>query len=68
MVTSALVLMAALGDLMPPPALLCAYAGQIVEEKNHFKILRVSLIPIAFSMLVGILIIVFAQEIANFIL
>lgn len=66
-VTSALVLMAALGDLMPPPALLCAYAGQIVEEKNHFKILRVSLIPIAFSMLVGILIIVFAQEIANFI-
>lgn len=67
-VTSALVLMAALGDLMPPPALLCAYAGQIVEEKNHFKILRVSLIPIVFSMIVGILIIVFAQEIANFIL
>ena len=64
-VTSALVLMAALGDLMPPPALLCAYAGQIVEEKNHFKILRVSLIPIAFSMLVGILIIIFAQDIAN---
>ncbi|MCK5134460.1 MAG: TRAP transporter large permease subunit [Bacteroidales bacterium] len=67
-VTSALVLMAALGDLMPPPTLLCAYAGQIVEEKNHFKILRVSLIPIAFSMLIGILIIIFAQEIANFIL
>ena len=67
-VTSALVLMAALGDMMPPPALLCAYAGQIVEEKNHFKILRISLIPIAFSMLIGILIIVFAQDIANLIL
>jgi len=64
MVTSALVLMAALGDMMPPPALLCAYAGQIVEEKNHFRILKISLIPIAFSMLVGILIIIFAGEIS----
>lgn len=67
-VTSALVLMAALGDMMPPPALLCAYAGQIVEEKNHFRILRVSLLPIAFSMLIGILIIIFAGDIARLIL
>lgn len=66
-VTSALVLMAALGDLMPPPALLCAYSAQIVGEKNHFKILKVCLIPIAISMAVGILILVFAQEISNFI-
>jgi len=66
-VTSALVLMAALGDLMPPPALLCAYSSQIINEKNHFKILKVCLIPIAISMAVGILILVFAQEISNFI-
>ncbi len=66
-VTSALVLMAALGDLMPPPALLCAYSSQIIEEKNHFKILKVCLIPIAISMAVGILILVFAQEISNLI-
>lgn len=67
-VTSALVLMAALGDMMPPPALLCAYAGQIVEEKNHFKVLKIALIPIAFSMIIGILIIVYADEIASLIL
>lgn len=66
-VTAALVLMAALGDLMPPPALLCAYSSQIVDEKNHFKILKVCLIPIAISMAVGVLILVFAQEISNFI-
>ncbi|MCF8380059.1 MAG: hypothetical protein K9H49_10810 [Bacteroidales bacterium] len=67
-VTSALVLMAALGDMMPPPALLCAYAGQIIEEKNHFRILKIALIPIIFSMIVGILIIVYADEIAGLIL
>jgi gluconate:H+ symporter, GntP family len=68
MVTAALVLMAALGDMMPPPSLLCAYAGQIIDEKNHFRILKLCLIPIAFSMAVGILIIVFAQQIANLML
>jgi hypothetical protein len=66
-VTAALVLMAALGDLMPPPALLCAYSSQIVEEKNHFKILKVCLIPIVISMAFGVLMLVFAQEISNFI-
>ena len=66
-VTAALVLMAALGDLMPPPALLCAYSSQIVGEKNHFKILKICLIPIVISMAAGILILVFAQEISNFI-
>ncbi len=67
-VTAALVLMAALGDLMPPPALICAYSSQIIEEKNHFKILRTCLIPIAISMTIGILVLVFAQELANLIL
>jgi hypothetical protein len=68
MVTAALVLMAALGDMMPPPSLLCAYAGQIIDEKNHFRILRLCLIPIAFSMAIGIIMIVFAQQLANFLL
>lgn len=68
MVTAALVLMAALGDMMPPPSLLCAYAGQIIGEKNHFKILRLCLIPIAFSMVIGIMIIIFAQQIANLVI
>lgn len=68
MVTAALVLMAALGDMMPPPSLLCAYAGQIIDEKNHFRILRLCLLPIAFSMATGILILIFAQQIANLLL
>lgn len=63
-VTAALALMAALGDLMPPPSLLCAYASQIVGVKNHFQILRKSLLPIAASLAVGVIIIVYAREIA----
>jgi GntP family gluconate:H+ symporter len=64
-VTAALVLMSSLGDMMPPPALLCAYAGEIVGEKNHFKILKISLIPIAITMAIAILVLIYAQEISN---
>jgi GntP family gluconate:H+ symporter len=67
-VTSALVLMASLGDMMPPPALLCAYAGEIVGENNHFRILKISLIPIIMTMIIGIVVIIYAQEISNFFL
>lgn len=66
-ITAALALMAAMGDLMPPPSLLCAYAGQMVGEKNHFRILRKSVIPIIATMIVGLLIVIFAQDIADFI-
>jgi TRAP-type C4-dicarboxylate transport system permease large subunit len=65
MVTASLVLMAALGDLMPPPSLLCAYAAQTVEEKNHFKILKQSIIPIIFSMVTGLLVLIYAKELAK---
>jgi gluconate:H+ symporter, GntP family len=68
MVTSALVLMASLGDMMPPPALLCAYAGEITGEKNHYKILKMSLIPIAITMLFAIVVLIYAQELSNFFL
>jgi GntP family gluconate:H+ symporter len=64
-VTAALVLMASLGDMMPPPALLCAYAGEIVGEKNHFRILKISLIPMVITMIIGILVLIYAQEISN---
>ncbi|HCM59830.1 MAG TPA: C4-dicarboxylate ABC transporter permease [Bacteroidales bacterium] len=67
-VTAVLVLMAAMGDLMPPPALLCAYSSQIIDEPNHFRILKKCIIPMAVSMAIGLLILVFAQEIANLIL
>jgi gluconate:H+ symporter, GntP family len=68
MVTSALVLMASLGDMMPPPALLCAYAGEITGERNHYKILKMSLIPIVITMLFAIVVLIYAQEISNFFL
>jgi len=68
MVTAALVLMASLGDMMPPPTLLCAYAGEIVGEKNHFRILKVSLIPIIITMIFSIIVLIYAQEISNFFL
>ncbi len=64
-VTAALALMAALGDLMPPPSLLCAYASQIVGVDNHFSILRKSILPIAAALAVGFVIIVYADKIAQ---
>lgn len=65
-VTASLVMMAALGDLMPPPSLLCAYAAQTVEEKNHFRILKQSVIPIIFSMVIALIVLIFAEEISRF--
>jgi TRAP-type C4-dicarboxylate transport system permease large subunit len=63
-VTSALSLIAGMGDLMPPPALLCVFAAQLVGEKNHFRILRLSLPLVAISVLWGILMIIFAEDLA----
>ncbi len=65
-VASALTLLAAMGDLMPPPSLLCAYAGQLVKVKNHFLILKESIIPILAALITGLTIIVFSNEIGIF--
>jgi GntP family gluconate:H+ symporter len=64
-VASALSLLAGLGDLMPPPSLLCVFAAQLVGEKNHYRILRKSIPYIIASLVVGILMIIFASEIGN---
>ncbi len=64
-VTASLVMMASVGDVMPPPSLLCAYAAQMLNEKNHFKILRQSAPVIIFAMLWALLILIFAKHIAN---
>lgn len=66
-VTASLVMMASVGDVMPPPSLLCAYAAQMLNEKNHFKILR-KLVPIIlFAMLWALLMLIYAGDIANLI-
>ncbi len=62
-VASALSLIAGIGDLMPPPMLLCVFAAQIVKEQNHFLILRKSIPMIILTLIIGILMIIFAREI-----
>ena len=64
-VTSALSLIAGLGDLMPPPMLLCAFASQIVGEKNQFRILKQSIPMMVLSLLVAIAMIAFANSVAR---
>ncbi len=66
-VSSALSLIAGLGDLMPPPSLLCVFAAQLVGEKNHFRILRESLPLIVLSLVVGILMIIYAAQLGSMI-
>lgn len=64
-VASALSLIAGIGDLMPPPMLLCAFASQIVGEKNQFLILKHSLPLMVLSLLVAIAMIAFANSVAK---
>jgi hypothetical protein len=64
-VASALSLLAGIGDLMPPPSLLCVFSAQLVGEKNHFRILKESIIPIIVSLTVGVLFIIFAEKIGS---
>lgn len=64
-VTASLVMMASVGDLMPPPSLLCAYAAQMLNVKNHFMILRRSLPVMVFMMVWALLMLIFAKDIAN---
>jgi len=65
-VTASLVMMAAMGDMMPPPSLLCAYAAQTVGVKNHFSILKQSIIPMLVAMAIALLVLIFADNIALF--
>ena len=62
-VTSALSLIAGIGDLMPPPSLLCVFAAQMLGIKNHFQVLKAAALPIIVSLLAGILAIIFAADI-----
>lgn len=65
-VTSALTLIAGVGDLMPPPLLLPIFAGQIVGEKNNFTILKYCAVPIILTLTIGVLMIMYAREIGAF--
>jgi len=65
MVSSALSLIAGLGDLMPPPLLLCVFAAQLVGEKSHFRILKESMPLVILTLAVGVTLIVFAGKLGS---
>jgi len=65
-VASGLTLIASLGDLMPPTALAGIFAAQVVGEPNYFKILKVCLPYAALIALYGIGMILFANQLAKF--
>jgi TRAP-type C4-dicarboxylate transport system permease large subunit len=63
-VASALSLVAALGDLMPPTALAGIFAAQVVDEPNYFKILKKCLLPALVLDVWGILVIIYSNNVA----
>jgi hypothetical protein len=64
-VTSALSLIAGVGDLMPPPMLLCAFAAQAVGGQQPIRILRQSIPIVILALLYGVSMIVFANAFAK---
>lgn len=52
--SSALSAIASLGDLVPPAAISCRFAAQVVGESNFFKVLRYCLLPALLQMAAGI--------------
>jgi len=64
-VATALSLVVSVGDLVPPTALAGIFAGQVVGEKNYFKILKLCLIPALATVLWGIFFIAYAKPLAS---
>ena len=65
---SALSQLAALGDLMPPTALAGIFAAQVVGEKNYFKVLKYCILPAIITAVWCIIIIMFANTLAEILL
>jgi TRAP-type C4-dicarboxylate transport system permease large subunit len=53
-VASALSLIAAMGDLMPPTALAGLFAAKVVEQPNYFRVLKHCLIPAGLTVLASL--------------
>jgi len=54
LVASALSLIAAMGDLMPPTALAGLFAAKVVEQPNYIKVLKHCLAPAGFTILASL--------------
>jgi TRAP-type C4-dicarboxylate transport system permease large subunit len=54
LVASALSLIAAMGDLMPPTALAGLFAAKVVEQPNYIKVLKHCLVPAGLTILASL--------------
>jgi TRAP-type C4-dicarboxylate transport system permease large subunit len=54
LVASALSLIAAMGDLMPPTALAGLFAAQVVKQPNYFKVMKHCLVPAGLTIVAGL--------------
>jgi TRAP-type C4-dicarboxylate transport system permease large subunit len=65
---SALSLIAGMGSFLPPVALTAAVAAQVLGEPDQLKVVKQCLLPGLVAVVTGLLVIVFAEPIANIIL
>lgn len=65
---SGLSLIASMGSFMPPVALTPVVAAQVMGESNYWRVIRPCIIPGILAVVVGVLIIIFADPIAGIIL
>ena len=64
-IASALSLIAAMGSFTPPVALTAVIAAQVVGETNYLKVVRPLLIPSAIAIIIGVLMIAYANQVAT---
>ena len=61
---AALSLIGAMGSLMPPVALTPVIAAQVLGEPNYLKLVRPCVVPALAAIVIGVMIIVFAEKLA----
>jgi GntP family gluconate:H+ symporter len=65
---TALSLIAAMGSFTPPVALTAVIAAQVVGESNYLKIVRPLILPSVVAIVIGVLMIVYANPIGKLVL
>ncbi len=65
---TALSLIAAMGSFTPPVALTAVIAAQVVGEGNYLRIVRPLILPAVVAVIIGVLMIVYANPIAKLVL
>jgi GntP family gluconate:H+ symporter len=66
-IASALSLIAAMGSFTPPVALTAVIAAQVVGEPNYFKVIRPLILPALVAIIIGVVLIVYANPVAKLI-